>query len=75
MRRRKSTCESAKEAAKAIFQHYDLDHNGYLESDEVLKFLTDITQPKHETSPTQASKILEKLLSVADENGDNKISL
>jgi Ca2+-binding EF-hand superfamily protein len=32
----------ASQAAKAIFQHYDVDHNGYLDYEEALSFLNEI---------------------------------
>jgi len=63
--------------ARAIFQHYDADGNGYLEYGEVLKFFKDISlREKQEGLQETATEedYVDKILKIADENGDNKLS-
>lgn len=64
----------AETTAKAIFSHYDKDGNGFLEPNEVLQFIRELA-PQQEGSASQPEQIMQNLLRMADENGDNKISM
>lgn len=66
----------AQTTARAIFAYYDKDGNGYLEPNEVLQFISDLAPQLGTNRQTpKPEDIMRNLLRVADENGDNKISM
>jgi calmodulin len=54
--------------AKQIFNHYDKDGNGTLDSVELSKFMADLGEPLNDAELDEALKILDK-------NGDGKIQI
>jgi Ca2+-binding EF-hand superfamily protein len=73
-RRKSSEGKMAETTVKAIFNHYDKDGNGFLEPSEVLQFIRDLA-PQQATNASQPEQLMHNLLRMADENGDNKISM
>ena len=66
----------AETAAKAIFTRYNTDGNGYLEPIEALQFISDLSPQQDPSKSTpRPEETMHNLLRVADENGDNKISM
>lgn len=66
-----------KSSINYIFQKYDLDRNGYLESDELLGFIKDcieITKNDEKLNQIEIKKIEEFALHAWDKNQDGKIS-
>ena len=75
-RRKSSECKKAEITAKAVFSYYDKDGNGFLDPQEVLQFIQDVLpQCDPEKPALRPEAIMANLLKIADENGDNKISL
>lgn len=66
----------AETTARAILKYYDKDGNGYLEPIEVLQFISDLAPQLDSSKGAIKPEVLSNnLLRIADENGDNKISL
>lgn len=58
---------------QAIFGHYDVDHNGFLEEEEVKSFMRDALVSGGNTLE-EAEKVTKKFYHEVDKNGDGKIS-
>lgn len=66
-RRKSSECKMAEITAKAIFNYYDKDGNGYLDPQEVLQFIQDVLPQFDAEKPAlRPEVIMSNLLKIAD---------